>query len=376
MAQDRTVLSAADVERIYDRLIRPDILGDLPRSPRPTAVIVAGKPGAGKTYTAARIQAHLATSVGVSVVISGDELREYHPGWNAGADATSVDATREAVSRWYARLSEDVSAQGVNAVFRSTLRQPRAALVLTSLLRRHGYDLSAVVLATHREQSRQTTMARFDLARASGAAAPFVSAASHDTAYDQLRESLGRLEAERAVDRIQVVAPDGRQLYANEVDGQRWIRDPKAVSVLDDFRERRLTARELADIALRWQTLVQRFVSDPSVPRQVASQAAAWRNQATALAEGDPEAAQMMTWGREAEAFRTLERGLFLREFPHHAKAVDRLEEAIRYAQGNFQLDTDRERFVVQARERLAERIGEGRFAAKPPTRERGSKAR
>ncbi len=73
-----------------------------------------------------------------------------------------------------------------------------------------------------------------------------------------MRESLARIESERAVDRIQLVPRDGRQLYANQIDADRWLREPKAMNVLDDFRERRLTARELAHSALRWQTLVQR----------------------------------------------------------------------------------------------------------------------
>ena len=277
-----------------------------------------------------------------------------------------------------ARLITDAMAKGVNLVLLTSMRQPQAVLALTARLKSGGYQVAAVVLASDRDQSRQATLTRYDLARSAGDVARFIPAAYHDRAYDALRESLARIERERAVDRIQLVARDGRQLYANQINADRWVREPKAMNVLDDFRERRLTARELAHSALRWQTLVQRLASDPSVPREVASQAITWRDEATARAERDPEAKQLIAWGYEAESFRTMNRYQFLREFPQHAKAVERLDEAISYAESNFEHESDRERFVVQTRERLAERIAEGRFASPDRTqvKERGAKTR
>jgi hypothetical protein len=380
MGQDRQRLSEIEADRIYSRRIRPDFLDDVGRSSQPTAVLVGGQPGAAKSYVTAQVRAHLATTVGPSVVVSGDELRQYHPHWRARGhlDSQVTPDTQADVGRWYARLTIDAIANGVNLVFVTSMRQPQAALALATRLKSTGYEVAAVVLASDRDQSRQATLTLYDLGRSAGDAPRFVPAAYHDDAYDRLRESLARIEAERTVDRVQLVARDGRQLYANQSDGERWLREPKATYVLDDFRERRLTARELADSALRWRTLVQRLASDPTVPREVASQAITWRNEATAKAEGDPEAKQLLAWGQEAESFKTMNRHQFLREFPQHAKAVERLEEAISYAEKTFEDTANRERFIAQARDRLAERIAEGRYAAphRPQTKERGSKAR
>ena len=142
-----------------------------------------------------------------------------------------------------------------------------------------------------------------------------------------------RLEDDRAVDRIRLVARDGRQLYANQVEQDRWLQPPKALAALDDFRERSLPARELADSALRWQTLAQRLGSDSTLPREVASQAAAWRDDAVRGAERDPDAKQLLQWGREAEAFRTMAPSRFANDFPQHARMAERLVEAIDYAE-------------------------------------------
>jgi hypothetical protein len=338
---------------------------------------VAGQPGAGKTFAAQRVRAHLDPTIGASVLISSRQLRSYHPAWRDGGQSTASQDIESAVGVWYARLVSDVIEQRVNALFESTVREPNAALTLAMRLKAAGYDTAAVFLATDRDQSRQATVAHYDLAMTVGVPPRFVSGAAHDTAYDQLRTSLERLEANTAVQRVQLVVRDGRQLYANELDGQgKWARETKAAAVLDDFRDRRLTSSELASSALRWLTLAQRLSTNPAVPRDVASQAIAWRNEAVARAEGDPHAAKQLAWGREAEAFRTLPPQQFQAEFPHLTKALEKLDEAVKYADTQFAHAEDRSRFVEQARSRLAERIAEGRIPVARAEKDKGERAR
>jgi hypothetical protein len=71
-----------------------------------------------------------------------------------------------------------------------------------------------------------------------------------------------------------------------------------------------------------------------------------------------------------------MNRSPFLREFPHHAQAVRRLDEAIDYAQKEFPHAADRERFVEQARARIAERIAEGRLPTKERDKDHGGRTR
>lgn len=362
--------SPTELEHIYARRIQPDLLDGVAASARPTAVLVGGQPGAGKAYASARVRQHLSGTIGPGVVISADALVAYHPHWHTRLPDLSGESVqvRADLGRWAERLAADGMYRRVNLIIESTMRQPQASLALAGRLAAGGYDVAAVILATERDDSRQASLARYDLGRAAGAPVSFVPAARHDSAYAGLRETLARIEAERAVSRLQLVVRDGRQLYANDVVEGRWRHEPRALAVLDDFRERRPTARELADSALRWTVLAQRLGRDATVPREVASQTVAWRHEALARAEADPQASRLLAWGREAECFRTMDRAQFLREFPQHAKAVERLEDAVRYAAEQFTLAGDRERFVAQARERLAERIAEGRFGMpKPP---------
>lgn len=363
MALERDRLTEGEVDRIYSRSIRPDLLDDVPRSNHPTAVIVGGQPGAGKSYVLAQVRAHLASTVGIAATIAGDEVREYHPYWRSHAriDPQAAQRTQADAGAWFARLTTDGIEKKANLIFETSMRQPDAVLKLAERLRGSGYEVGAVVLAVDKDLSRQATLTRYDVARSVGDVPRFVPAALHDGAYDRLRDTVSRLESERAVDRIQLITRDGRQLYSNLLEQGQWVRSPKGLASLDDFRERALPARELADNALRWQTLVQRLAADPSVPREVGAQVVAWRNESTQRAERDTDAKQLLQWGREAEAFKTMSRHQFVKEFPQHAKLADRMEEAINYAEGNFGHAVDRERFIQQARDRIAERIAEGK---------------
>lgn len=380
MAQERDRLAEAEADRIYFRRIRPDLLDDIPASSNPTAVVVGGQPGAGRPFTLARVRAHLNGLVGPAVTISGDELREYHPYWlgQGRIDPQAAQRTQSDTGMWYARLTNDGIAKGANLIFDTSMRQPESVAKLAQQLRSAGYQVAAVVLAVERDMSRQATLNRYEVGRSAGEVPRFVSEPEHDGAYVRLRDTVARLDKEHVVDRIQLVTRDGRQLYANQADQGQWRQAPKALATLDDFRERRLPARELADNALRWQTLAQRLAGDPSVPREVAAQAVAWRNEAMQNAERDPDARQLMQWGREAEAFRTMDRHQFAREFPQHAKMAERLDEAITYAESNFGHAVDREKFVIEARERIADRIAEGQSAVleKAPERSQQGRAR
>jgi Zeta toxin len=373
MAQERDRLPPTELERIYARRIKPDFLGDLALSSSPTALLIGGQPGAGKSYALAQARAQLASSAGSAVILSGDELREYHPYWRANAltDPQAAARTQDDAGKWYARLTNDAIAQRVNIAFETSMRSAGAVLALAERLRGNGYTVFATIVAADRDQSRLATVTRFDVARAAGDVPRFVPAAYHDDAYGRLRDTVGQLEAARSVDELRIITRAGAGVYRNQLKDGTWQRPAKAVELLDAARERPLTARELADNALRWQTLVQRLANDPAVARDVAAQVVAWRNDATARAERDPDARQFVAWGREAEAFRTMNHQKFLREFPQHEQTVNRFRQAVDHFESEYGNQADRDRAIADTRARLADRIAEGRSSTKKITQEK-----
>ena len=244
--------------------------------------------------------------------------------------------------------------------YRGWHADPENISALARRFKHEGYQVAGVALASGPDMSRQAALATYLLARTVGAPARFIDFAD-DEGDSAIRAALSRLEAEGVVDRVQVVASDGRQLYANETAGGRWVAEPRAAYVLDDLRARMPTARELADTALRWQVLVRELQRDPLVPNELKAEAGAWRDAADATAERDPDAKRLLELGHQADAFRSMNRVAFARAYPQHAKMVERLQEAIAYAEQQFEHAEDRVRFVEQARQRLADRIAEGR---------------
>lgn len=354
-----------DWESIYARRISPDLLGGIEPSQSPTAVIVRGQPGSGASYALERVRMNLMATAGTAALISSSAVRAYQPTETLVVKPTAPGskAASSDVDRWMTRLISDAVSARMNVVLESGLSTDGKERfpTLAAMFNEAGYQVAVVNLATDRDQSRQAMLASRDMASQMGMPTVELSFATHDAAYEEVRKTLAELESNCSVDRIQVVTTDGRQLYANQLHSGTWVREPRAVYVLDDFRERRLTARELADSALRWDILVRRISSDASAPAQLVSQAAQWRAETLSRVQADPDANRLLTWGREAQQFLSMNRYEFKHQFPQHAGSVQRLEEAVMFAEGNFADASDRRRFIEQTRRRLAERIAEGR---------------
>jgi hypothetical protein len=348
---------------IYANQIRPALLDNVSAVESPQAVVVCTQPGGGSKLAAERIRKHLSLSAPL-VIISSDALRAFHPDARAAAPVPSADQVHRDVAAWYRQLTDDSLAKRASLILLTTAHDQPALLAWIDRFNAAGYDSSAVFIATDKDTSRQINVARFDLSRSFGVVTPFIDAQHQDHAYSRVLDALAAIEAARSVRQLQVITPSGQPLFANRLTSEgRWATDPLATAALDDYRERARSPQELADSALRWQTLAHRLASDPTVPRDIASQVMRWRDEAWQEAEQHPDSKQRLAWGREAEAFRVMAPATFASEFPHLAKAAQRIEEAMKYASETYADPTDRERFVQQTRQRLVERIAEGKMA-------------
>lgn len=348
---------------IYATQIRPALLDNVSPAESPLAVVVGAQPGGGSRLAAERIRKHLSPSAPL-VIVSSDALRAFHPDARTAEPGPAADQVHRDVAAWYRQLTGDAIAKRASLILSTTAHDQPALLAWIDRFSAAGYDTSAVFIATDKDTSRQINVARYDLARGFGVVAPFIDAQQHDRAYSRVMDALAAIEGARSVRQLQVVTPDGRPLFANRLTPEgRWATDPLATAALNDYRERARSPQELADSALRWQTLAHRLAADATVPRDIASQVMRWRNDAWQKAEQRPESQQRLAWGREAEAFRVMEPTTFVNEFPHLAKAAQRIEEAMKYASETYANPSDRERFIQQTRQRLVERIAEGKMA-------------
>ena len=100
-----------------------------------------------------------------------------------------------------------------------------------------------------------------------------------------VRAAMGLLEDWRVVDGVRVVDRHAAHFYENRLVAGDWMRQPRAHASLDVARDKARPPKDLVKFAMRWETLVQRLAHDPAVPRDVASQALVWRNEAVARCE-------------------------------------------------------------------------------------------
>lgn len=364
-------------DQIYERRIRPDLLAGAIASPSPAAMMIAGQPGAGVPTAAAALARELTKTAGAIVHLSEDRLRSYHPGWRneVGVGPLRGAAIQGDVSNWFERLIKDACQGRFHLLVEDELRDARSVQKLSTALRKDGYLVQAVFVSTNRDVSTLTVMARYELWRAHGLPARFVSAQEHEAAFGNVRMAMGLLEDRRAIDSVRIVDRHAAQFYENRLVDGEWSRMPRAQASLDVERDRVRSPKELVKFAMRWETLVQGLAHDPTVPRDVASQALMWRNEAAARCEGSPATAQMLQWAREGAAFRVMDRFEFEHEFPHHGRATKSLGAAILEAEKYDAAEGAR--FLASARENIAQRIERGDMAriaarersAEPPTR-------
>lgn len=376
-AVESGVVPERELRRIYDRCVAPDLLASAQPAEQPAAMIVAGQPGAGVTYATIQLRKQLARAVDTAVHVSLNRLRAYHPTWQAGGDVAPLAAFRVtgACQLWFDRLVQDAQKQRTNLVLEMDTGDAKAIPKIATQLRRDGYMVQAVFVATSREESRIAVMARYEMRRRAGLAVEQPSIQLHELAFENVRTLMGVLEHRLAVDGLRLIHHDGTQIYESRLIDGELDRDARAQKSLDALRDKASSPRELVQFAMRWETLVQRLANDPAVPRDIASQTLTWRNEAIERCQGNAAAAQMLQWAREAGAFRVMNRFEFEKEFPHHARAVKSLGlaliEAERYEPEEAQ------RLVLHARENIAQRIERGdmaRIAARERSQEAKSK--
>ena len=363
MAGSGDRLTEAESDRIYQEEIRPLHLGGVDRSAAPTVVLVGGAPGSGKTVIVPTVAAELASRSGTPVVLSVDELREHHPGWQreARTDIHAAERFNPDASTWVRRLYRDAIAEHKNIVLETGFKNPQLLSDTAAEFRAAGYRIEAVILAVDEQRTRRSVIGRYLDAQDKGLLPRLVTAIRHQEGYEGLRTTVQKAEANRLVDHIKIVRRDGSALYNNQLIDGKWQKERGAVAALDAEREKPLTPTEKVNNAIAWHELTVRAQRNPKTPENVMEQTVTWRKEASERALADRDAAKQYAWRLAGESFRTMPREQFLREFPTYAGAVERLDKATEHANAHYSIEQNRQAFVATARDRLAKQIEEGR---------------
>lgn len=189
------------------------------QSVRPTAIILGGQSGAGKT-TIHRVK--MTESKGNYIVIDGDTYRAQHPHFRElqetyGAD--SVNYTKEFAGRMVESLIDILSKLHYNLIVEGTLRSAEVPMKTANLLRDKGYHVDFCLIATKPELSYLTTQIRYlEMMAADPLQARATPKKHHDGIVNSLLTNIALLEESQLFDTIQVYTRDLKQVYNSATD--------------------------------------------------------------------------------------------------------------------------------------------------------------
>ena len=242
------VLSEQESFDVLHRVILPAATQDAVAQRRPVVIVVAGQPGAGKTWIADLVQAVLDRRGG-AVRVGRDLYKPVHRHYAhaLAADVRTAGAlVRPDTARWQAAVEAHVREMGFDAVVESALADPDDFRDSSSAYRAAGHRIEVVAVATSEALSQLGIVDRL-LTEAAAGGGRYVSWENHDSCAKNLLNTLAVIEAEQLADRVTVVRRDGTLLYANEPtpDGD-WRRRPAADRAVRVERARPWTAPETA----------------------------------------------------------------------------------------------------------------------------------
>ncbi|WP_126242981.1 zeta toxin family protein [Burkholderia gladioli] len=238
------------MQRAYARVEREALEGSREQA-APTAILLGGQPGAGKTALARQAMAELGARGG-AVLIDADRMRENLPQYSQllrqnpqhAADLTHVEA-----GRWSGRLTHAASEARRNLVIDGTMRNPESLRNLARRLNERGYTLEVRGVAMPGDVSLTRAQMRTEREIATTGVGRVVNPQQHDQAYAGMVETVALLEREKAVNRIRIVDRHHREIYRNELHQGDWREPSAAADAITRERGRPMTHEEIADHA-------------------------------------------------------------------------------------------------------------------------------
>ena len=226
--------SDADLDAIYEARIRPRLFRNATTQLAPSAVLLGGSPGSGKSRSAVVVRS-LAQPQQLTPII-GDDLRPFHPDYERLLDVDPLampDATAAASGRWVEAAIRDAQEHRYPVLIEGTFRRSEVTIDTATSFRAHGFDVHLVALAVPDWESRLGVLDRYVSDHGADRAARFTSLDAHDRSYQAVPDTVDRAIATGVVDRVTILDRQGRTLHDS-----RPPSDVAALAALERGRHR------------------------------------------------------------------------------------------------------------------------------------------
>ncbi len=161
---------------------------------QPTAILLGGQSGAGKTTLHGLIRSYFA---GNQITVNGDGFRSYHPRYRQ-LDKEYGPESVNYTAKWAGAMTEAVvdalSVVGYNLALEGTLRTAEVPSKTATLLKNRGYSVHLAVMAVKPEISLVSCQIRYEQMRIAGTVPRATDPAHHNLIIQQIVSNLEVLE--------------------------------------------------------------------------------------------------------------------------------------------------------------------------------------
>ena len=170
----------------------------------PSAILLAGQPGAGKT----QLSAYFSRQQSSSILINGDDYRRYHPNYHLIFEQCPnelVQMTAPFSSEFTERMIEELSKARRDLIIEGTGRTTEVPLATARLLVGRGYRVRMAVIATKPELSLLSTLHRFCSMSEMGTVPRSTAMEAHNVVVENLPKNLDILYRSNLFDEMQII---------------------------------------------------------------------------------------------------------------------------------------------------------------------------
>lgn len=184
------------------------------KNENPTAYILGGQPGAGKSGMVRRISLELAGNV---ISINGDDFRKDHPKYFELLEKYGEDYVSHTASfsgKMVRELIDFAAENRYHTIIEGTLRGKEVPLNTSKLFHKKGYRTVLQVLCVEPELSYQATLSRYAEMRRRGMVARMTAKSHHDKVVSAILENVSQIYLSKEFDEIEIFRRNGEKIYS------------------------------------------------------------------------------------------------------------------------------------------------------------------
>lgn len=202
-----------EIDRIFDRDIRPLVFADL-EDIAPELVILSGQHGSGRAQAILRIQSAAQHRL---AVVSGDELRAFHPRYTelVGTVDGEVELS-DAAAQWVGACIAYARDHRRSVLLEGSFENPEAVTATLRLFAEQGFRTRVIMVGVPARESLLTLASTHVSRIRAGRSSQFTDARDHQAGFDSTRALVAAVETDASKSGLVVLDRRGRAVFDSE----------------------------------------------------------------------------------------------------------------------------------------------------------------